>query len=386
MINNTLYQLSSYMAHIDVLSPDDAQFVSKALQLIRQALFSSTHPRKRRDLEDYREMIYEHLNRLVKVSENRTVIQENIPIFAHTSNENKQMINFETIQEFNDMLGVRTQHPLVSVVNQYEAHRMKRLRHTMSFYAIFLKDEKNCELTYGRGAYDYDKGSVVCLAPGQVVGIEGEEIFQPQGYALFFDPELIHGTALGKHIKDYTYFSYEVNEALHLSDEERGLFINCLKMIQSELDHSIDRFSKTMITGSIELLLNYLLRFYERQFNTRTKQNSDLLTKFENLLDNYFKGNKAMQDGLPTVAFCASELCLSANYFGDLIKKETGISAQEHIKNKILEEIKEALTEKEKSITEISYELGFQYPQHLSRFFKKGTGLTPAQYRNQHVA
>lgn len=293
------------------------------------------------------------------------------------------MINFETIQDFNSMLGVRTQHPLVSVVNQYEAKPMQHMQHTMSFYAVFLKDEKNCELTYGRTKYDYDKGSVVCLAPGQVIGIEGDEIFQPQGYALFFDPELIHGTSLGKRIKEFTFFSYEVNEALHLSEEEREIFINCLKMISTELDHSIDHLSKQMITGYIELLLNNCLRFYERQFETRRKSTSDILVRFETLLDKYFTDKNAEKNGLPTVSYCASKLCLSTNYFGDLIKKETGKSAMDHIKAKILNEVKEALGNKEKNITEISYELGFQYPQHLSRFFKKEAGITPAKYREQ---
>ena len=192
-----------------------------------------------------------------------------------------------------------------------------------------MKDEKNCELIYGRQRYDYRKGSVVCLAPGQVIGIEDTgEVFQPRGWALCFDPELIYGTSLGRSIKDYSYFSYEVNEALHLSERERALFIDCLGKIQQELEHSIDKLSKRLIATNIELLLDYCLRFYERQFITREPINRDLLTRFESLLDNYFSSGRAQNAGLPTVKYCASELCLSSGYFGDLIKKETVKSAQ----------------------------------------------------------
>ena len=176
-----------------------------------------------------------------------------------------------------------------------------------------MKDEKNCELIYGRQRYDYRKGSVVCLAPGQVIGIEDTgEVFQPRGWALCFDPELIYGTSLGRSIKDYSYFSYEVNEALHLSERERALFIDCLGKIQQELEHSIDKLSKRLIATNIELLLDYCLRFYERQFITREPINRDLLTRFESLLDNYFSSGRAQNAGLPTVKYCASELCLSS--------------------------------------------------------------------------
>ena len=230
------------------------------------------------------------------------------------------LLNIETITEYDDMLGVETLHPQVSVIDLSKAKPMHHLRHTFSFYVIFLKDEKNCDLIYGRQRYDYQKGSVICLAPGQVIGIEdtGEE-FQPQGYALCFHPDLIRGTNLGRSIKEYTFFSYEVNEALHLSERERHTFIDCLMNIQEELQHSIDRLSKRLIANHIELLLNYCLRFYERQFITRQNANRDILTRFERFLNLYFVDENAMQKGLPTVKYCAAELCLSPNYFGDLI-------------------------------------------------------------------
>ena len=242
--------------------------------------------------------------------------------------DSNKLLNIETVSQYNEMLGVETLHPLVSVVDLSKAKPMHHMRHTFSFYVVFLKDEKNCELVYGRQRYDYQKGSVVCLAPGQVIGIEDTgETFQPKGWALCFDPELIRGTALGRNMREYSFFSYEVNEALHLSERERDLFVDSLKRIQAELEHDVDRLSKRLIAVHIELLLDYCLRFYERQFISREPMNRDILTRFEILLDEYLNSGKALHCGLPTVKFCAGELCLSPGYFGDLIKKETGKSA-----------------------------------------------------------
>lgn len=297
----------------------------------------------------------------------------------------KTLLNIETVTEYDDMLGVETLHPQVSVIDPSKARPMRHMRHTFSFYVVFLKDEKNCDLLYGRQRYDYQKGSVVCLAPGQVIGIEdtGEE-FQPQGYALCFHPDFIRGTNLGRSIKEYSFFSYEVNEALHLSERERVTFIDCLMKIQEELQHSIDRLSRRLITNNIELLLNYCLRFYERQFITRQDVNRDILARFEVLLDNYFAGEDVLQKGLPTVKYCASELCLSTNYFGDLIKKETGKTALEWIQSKIIDIAKEQLLIPTSSISQVAYGLGFQYPQHFTRVFKKLTGITPHEYRTKY--
>lgn len=299
---------------------------------------------------------------------------------------NKELLNIRTVTEYNEMLGVETLHPWVSVIDLSKAKPMKHMRHTFSFYTVYLKDEKNCELIYGRQRYDYQKGSVVCVAPGQVIGIEDTgEVFQPQGWALCFDTELTYGTSLGRSIKDYSYFSYEVNEALHLSEMERGLFIDCLEKIKKEVEHSIDRLTKRLIATNIELLLDYCLRFYERQFITREPINRDLLTRFESLLDNYFSSGKAKLEGLPSVKYCASELCLSPGYFGDLIKKETGKSAQTYIQLKVMDVAKEYLFDTQKSISQVSYELGFQYPQHFTRLFKKVVGLTPNEYRTKMI-
>lgn len=296
---------------------------------------------------------------------------------------NTKLLNIETISQYNEMLGIETLNPLVSVIDLSTAKPMRHMRHTFSFYVVFLKDEKNCELIYGRQRYDYQKGSVICLAPGQVIGIEDTgEVFQPKGWALCFDPELIRGTSLGRNMFEYSFFSYDVNEALHLSESERRLFVDCLEKIKMELENKTDRLSKRLIATNIELLLDYCLRFYERQFVTREPVNRNILVRFETLLEEYFSGGKAVNNGLPSVKYCASELCLSAGYFGDLIKKETGISAQTYIQNKVINIAKERILNPMYSITQVAYELGFQYPQHFTRLFKKVTGKTPKDYKS----
>lgn len=296
---------------------------------------------------------------------------------------NTKLLNIETISQYNEMLGIETLNPLVSVIDLSTAKPMRHMRHTFSFYVVFLKDEKNCELIYGRQRYDYQKGSVICLAPGQVIGIEDTgEVFQPKGWALCFDTELIRGTSLGRNMFEYSFFSYDVNEALHLSESERRLFVDCLEKIKMELENKIDRLSKRLIATNIELLLDYCLRFYERQFVTREPVNRNILVRFETLLEEYFSGGKAVNNGLPSVKYCASELCLSAGYFGDLIKKETGISAQTYIQNKVINIAKERILNPMYSITQVAYELGFQYPQHFTRLFKKVTGKTPKDYKS----
>ena len=291
--------------------------------------------------------------------------------------------NIATVAEYNDYLGIETLHPLVSVIDFSKARPLHHARMTFGFYAVFLKECENCELLYGRKRYDYQKGTVVCLAPNQVIGVEDNgEVFQPKGWALVFDPELIRGTSLGRNMREYTYFSYEVNEALHLSEQERELFRNCLSKIREELNHSIDRLSKRLITNNIELLLNYCLRFYERQFITRQNANQSSIARFDTLLDNYFKSGEATKKGLPSVKYCAGELCLSPNYFGDMVKKETGKTAQEYIQLAVVGMAKERILSPGTTISQIAYELGFQYPQHFTRMFKKVTGKTPNEYRS----
>ena len=292
----------------------------------------------------------------------------------------------ENVFEYNDLLGVETLHPLVSVIDLSKAHPMKHVRHIFGFYAIFLKEVKCGDLLYGRQHYDYQEGTLVCLAPGQVIGIEDNgEVYQPKGWALVFHPDLVRGTSLGRNIREYSFFSYEVNEALHLSEEERQTVMDCLYKIEAELKHGIDKHSRRLISRNIELLLDYCMRFYERQFITRSQSNKSVIVKFENLLDDYFREQRTVTDGLPTVKYFADKVFLSPNYFGDMIKKETGITAQEYIKSRLIGHAKELILGTEKTVNQISMELGFQYPQHFNRIFKKATGLTPSEYRKTTV-
>ena len=232
--------------------------------------------------------------------------------------------------------------------------------------------------------YDYQEGTIVCFAPGQTAETNPTtDKVQVNAHGILFHPDLLRGTSLGKNIKKYTFFSYEVNEALHLSEEERSIVMDCLKIIRMELEHGVDKHSKTLLVNHIELLLNYCMRFYERQFITRGKTNRDVLTRFENLLDEYFENTLAEQDGLPTVKYFADKLCLSSNYFGDMFKKETGKSPQEYIQEKVIELAKERISGTADTVSQIAYSLGFQYPQHFCRLFKKRVGYTPSEYRAQ---
>jgi AraC family transcriptional activator of pobA len=221
------------------------------------------------------------------------------------------------------------------------------------------------------------------VAPGQVIGVENDNsYFQPQGKALVFHPDFIRGSALGKQMDRYTFFSYEVHEALHLSDAERKVILDCLSKIEFELQHPIDKHSRTLIVSNIELFLNYCTRFYDRQFITRENSHKGSLERFEKLLNDYYNSDQPQINGLPSVAYCAEKLNLSANYFGDLIKKETGRSAQEYIQAKVIDVGKEKIFDLSKSVSEVAYELGFKYPQHFTRLFKQRVGQTPNEYRS----
>ena len=236
-------------------------------------------------------------------------------------------------------------------------------------------------MKYGRNYYDYQEGTLVFVAPGQVLGVQPNvKTFEPKGWALLFHPDLVKGTSLGKHLQDYSFFSYDVNEALHLSEKEKQIILDCFAKIQYELQQAKDKHSKKLIASNIELFLNYCTRFYDRQFITRDNAHKGILEKFETLLDEYFSSEKPQSIGLPSVALCAEELHLSPNYFGDLIKKETGKSTQEYIQNKIMDMAKGKIFDVDKTINEIAYELGFKYPQHFSRLFKH-TGISPLEYR-----
>ncbi len=293
-----------------------------------------------------------------------------------------EISRINTVAEYNNLVGQETLHPLVSVIDFSEIEPFYFFRKQMGVYAIFLKEAKCGNITYGCNTYDYEEGTLIFIAPGQVYGIEDNgEKRKGQGHALIFHPDLIHGTSLGKKIKDYTFFSYEVNEALHLSTRERAIINDCFDKISYELEHPIDAHSKTLIVSYVELFLNYCKRFYERQFNTRCHVNKDVLVRFEKVLDRYFSSGKPIELGLPSVSYCAEKLFLSPNYLGDLLKKETGKSALEHIQLKLIDVAKEKIYDSSKPISEIAYELGFKYPQHFTRMFKRNTGFSPNEFR-----
>lgn len=296
-----------------------------------------------------------------------------------------KILNLDSVDLYNKLYGLETLNPLVSVIDLNKAtSSVDLIRFNYGIYALYLKLEKACDIKYGRQTYDYQEGTIVCFAPGQTAETNPTtDKVQVNAHGILFHPDLLRGTSLGKNIKKYTFFSYEVNEALHLSEEERSIVMDCLKIIRMELEHGVDKHSKTLLVNHIELLLNYCMRFYERQFITRGKTNRDVLTRFENLLDEYFESILAEQDGLPTVKYFADKLCLSSNYFGDMFKKETGKSPQEYIQEKVIELAKERISGTADTVSQIAYSLGFQYPQHFCRLFKKRVGYTPSEYRAQ---
>lgn len=296
-----------------------------------------------------------------------------------------KILNLDSVDLYNKLYGLETLNPLVSVIDLNKAtSSVDLIRFNYGIYALYLKLEKACDIKYGRQTYDYQEGTIVCFAPGQTSETNPTtDKVQVNAHGILFHPDLLRGTSLGKSIKKYTFFSYEVNEALHLSEEERSIVMDCLKIIRMELEHGVDKHSKTLLVNHIELLLNYCMRFYERQFITRGKINRDVLTRFENLLDEYFESALAEQDGLPTVKYFADKLCLSSNYFGDMFKKETGKSPQEYIQEKVIELAKERISDTADTVSQIAYSLGFQYPQHFCRLFKKRVGYTPSEYRAQ---
>lgn len=293
-----------------------------------------------------------------------------------------EVIKVDTIDRYNQLFGFETLHPLVAVVDLSMANKWPpHYRFNYGLYCVYLKDSKCGNIRYGRQDYDYEEGSIIGFAPGQVATKELENGVKPAGVGILFHPDLIHGTSLGHDIQRYSFFSYESNEALHLSEDEREVILDCIRKINLELERGIDRHTNRLIAKNIELLLDYCMRYFDRQFNTRSEANKDIISRFEYLLEEYCQGDTLKQQGLPTVKYFAEKVYLSPNYFGDLIKKETGKTAQEYIQNKLMEIAKEWILSTNKTFSQIAYELGFQYTQHFNRTFKKNVGYTPTEYR-----
>lgn len=294
------------------------------------------------------------------------------------------IIKLDTIEKYNRILGVKTLHPLVSVTDMSTLKDIKHCRKEFGFYCIYYKNLECGTIQYGRSKYDYQEGTMLFIAPGQIAGInDGGATPSPRGYVLMFHPDLLYGTSLARRMKDYNFFSYDSNEALHMSEREKQIILNCFHEISAELEHAIDKHTKQIIASTIETMLNYCTRFYDRQFITREIPNRGILSRFEKTVHQWFESGKAREFGLPTVQMCASEACLSPNYFGDLIKKELGKTAQEYIRLYVIDRAKELIAENELNVSEIAYELGFKYPHHLTRVFKKVTGMTPNEYRRK---
>lgn len=295
----------------------------------------------------------------------------------------EKTFNFNTVHEYNVFNNHETLHPMVSVLDFSKADPRTGSRMNFGLYAIFLK-EVNCgDLKYGREVYDYQDRTLVFFAPGQVVQVDSDgSYYQPKGHGLVFHPDLILGTSLAKKMEKYQFFTYHSSEALHLSAKERELVLDCFSKIEYELQQSIDKHSREIIVSNIELFLNYCIRFYDRQFITREAVNKGILSRFEELLNGYLISGKPRETGLPTVAYFAEKLHLSANYFGDLIKKDTGKSAIEYIHIKIIDAAKEKIYDQNLSLSEISYDLGFKYPQHFTRFFRQHVGNSPREFRH----
>lgn len=295
----------------------------------------------------------------------------------------EKILRIDTVSEHDAFYHKENLHPLVSIMDfDGRVPEIYASRMNFGFYAVYLKDVQCGDIKYGKQTYDYQDRTLVFVAPGQIINVNINKDYKPQGYALLFHPDLIRGTALGKHIDDYTFFSYESKEALHVSEKERKIVLECFAKIQYELEHATDKHSRILIATNIELFLNYCRRFYDRQFITRNEANKDTLEKFEVLLNEYFYSDKPQTIGLPSVTYCAEQLHLSTNYFGDLVKKESGKTALEYIQLKVINTAKEKILSDKKSVSEIAYELGFKYPQHFTRLFKQHVGQTPNAYKN----
>lgn len=290
-------------------------------------------------------------------------------------------ITINTVQDFNDYHGFDTLHPLVGVARFDKPHKIEDTIFHYGIYALYLKENKGCELSYGRTPYDFDEMTVTSFAPGQTIHAKPlPNAVAPKWTAIVFHPDLLNRTQLGRNISRYEFFDYTSNEALHLSAAEIDIFRGVLNMISQELQHSIDKHSRELIVSNIELLLNYCLRFYDRQFITREEINHATVKKFVTMLDHYM-ANHAHQQGLPTVAYFADKCCYSPKYFGELVKTETGRTAKDFINDRLLRAAMQLLSDDTLSIAQVSHQLGFEYPQHFVRFFKTKTGKTPSEYR-----
>lgn len=280
------------------------------------------------------------------------------------------------------------EHPLIGIVDFSKVieHTTDEIRIQTDFYSIMFKNYCHNHIRYGRKTIDFQDGNLVCISPNHVITIDTDiEIREDMmGWGLFFHPDMIRGTSLGNKMKEFSFFSYEISEALHLSDKEKQLLFDCIQKIQVELTQNIDSYSQALIVSNIELLLNYCSRYYGRQFITRKSVNIDIVSKVEDFLKTYFESPEKRNDKMPTVKDIANKVNLSPSYLSDLLKRETGLNAQDHIHYFVIEQAKNILLQTNHSVSEIAYSLGFEYPQYFSRLFKQKTGKTPMEFRSYH--
>lgn len=297
----------------------------------------------------------------------------------------KPIIHLSDISEINRFVKSSTRHPLVSIVDFSKADEYieEGTRISADFYSIMFKNYCTNQLKYGRQSLDFQDGNLICIAPRQILTMDTEiEMKEDRtGWGLFFHPDLLRGTSLANKMSEYSFFSYDVTEALHLSDKEKSILLDCINKIEYELDQNIDNHSQKLIVSNIELLLNYCSRFYGRQFITRKNSNSNIIAQVESVLKEYFNSARVREQSLPTVKYLSERVNLSAGYLSDLLKKETGMTAQDHIHYYLIEEAKNILLNSDQSVSEIAYSLGFEYPQYFSKLFKQKTGKTPGEYR-----
>lgn len=297
----------------------------------------------------------------------------------------KNIIRIESISELHQRLGFsKPKHPLISVIdltkiNSVISKNTEERSIELGFYSISL-NKITGQLKYGRGYYDFEEGALVFVAPNQVFTFSPDLQIE-EGRALYFHPDLINSSGLGQNINSYTFFNYDVNEALHISEEERSVINDCIVKIEKEYSQNIDQYTQGLIVSNLELLLNYCSRFYGRQFYTREKVSNDVVQKFEKLLIAYFSKDNLIDVGLPDVKYFAANLNLSPNYLSDLLIKYTGKSTHEHIHLQLVEKAKSLLWGTEHTVSEIAFALGFEYPSHFTKIFKTKTGISPSEYR-----
>jgi len=300
-----------------------------------------------------------------------------------------EIIHIKSITEANRVFQFPPpKHPLVTVMwakDFPDFSQFNELKFNTELYMVSLKDVIQGSLGYGRNTYDFSEGTMVFSKPNQVLSPEDKKVAEDaKGWVLLFHPDLIRRSELGKRMYGYSFFDYEVHEALHLSDEEQQIVTDLILKIEKEFDQSIDKHSQKLIVSNIELLLNYCMRYYDRQFYVRTNLNQDHISDFEHLLTDYFESDKPSTIGLPSVNYCGEELNMSSNYLSDLLKKETGKSAKDHIYSFVVDRAKNMLLGTTDSISEIAFDLGFEYSQHFSKMFKRQTGMSPNKYRSQN--